>query len=46
MRMLMRVKLPHDKFNAAVKDGTAGERTKRSDQTLPEIHDGQRRTSD
>jgi len=29
MRMLMQVKFPHDKFNAAVKDGTAGEKMKR-----------------
>ena len=24
MKMLMHVKLPHDKFNACVKDGSAG----------------------
>ena len=29
MRMLMQVKFPHDKFNAAVKDGTVEERMKR-----------------
>lgn len=26
MRMILTVKMPHDKFNAAVKDGTAGKK--------------------
>jgi hypothetical protein len=26
MRMLLKVKIPHDKFNAAVKDGSAGKK--------------------
>ena len=48
MRMLMQVKFPHDKFNAAVKDGTAGEKMKRIlDDQKPEAvyfteFDGQR----
>ena len=29
MRMLLRVKLPHEPFNAAVKDGTAGAKMRR-----------------
>ncbi len=29
MRMLLHVKIPHDRFNAAVKDGTAGKKIQR-----------------
>jgi len=29
MRMLLKVKIPHDKFNAAVKDGSAGKKMQR-----------------
>jgi hypothetical protein len=29
MRMMLNVKLPHEKFNAAVKDGTAGAKLER-----------------
>lgn len=29
MRMLMQAKIPHHKFNAAVKDGTAGQKIQR-----------------
>jgi hypothetical protein len=29
MRMLMQVKIPHAKFNAAIKDGTVGQQIKR-----------------
>ncbi|UCE18575.1 MAG: panthothenate synthetase [Gemmatimonadota bacterium] len=29
MRMLLRIKIPHDKFNTAVEDGTVGEKMKR-----------------
>ena len=29
MRMLMHAKIPHDKFNAAVRDGTAGQKIQR-----------------
>src|SRR6202162_1229611 len=29
MRMLLHAKIPHDKFNAAVKDGTAGKKMRR-----------------
>ena len=29
MRMLIHVKIPHQEFNAAVKDGTAGQKVKR-----------------
>ncbi len=29
MRMLVQVKIPHDTFNAAVKDGTVGNKMKR-----------------
>jgi hypothetical protein len=37
MRMLMRVEIPHERFNAAVKDGTAGQKVKRIlDETRPE----------
>ena len=37
MRMLMHAKIPHDKFNAAVKDGTAGQKIRRIlDETKPE----------
>jgi len=37
MRMLMRVEIPHEKFNAAVKDGTVGQKIKRIlDETRPE----------
>jgi len=35
--MLMRVEIPHEKFNAAVKDGTVGQKIKRIlDETRPE----------
>ncbi|MEO6966514.1 MAG: panthothenate synthetase [Acidobacteriaceae bacterium] len=37
MRILMRVTLPHDTFNAAVKDGSAGQKIKRIlDEVKPE----------
>ena len=37
MKMLMHVKIPHDKFNAAIKDGSAGQKIKRIlDETKPE----------
>jgi hypothetical protein len=37
MRMLLNVKLPHDTFNAAVRDGTAGKKLKRIlDELKPE----------
>ena len=48
MRMLMHAKFPHDKFNAAVKDGTAGQKIRRIlDETKPEAvyfteYDGRR----
>jgi len=29
MRMLLKVKIPHDKFNAAVKDGSVGKKMQR-----------------
>ena len=29
MRMLLNVRIPHDKFNAAVKDGTVGQKMQR-----------------
>ena len=37
MRMLLNISLPHDPFNAAVKDGTAGQKLGRIiDETKPE----------
>jgi len=37
MRMLMQVRIPHDRFNAAVKDGTAGLKLSRIlEETKPE----------
>jgi len=37
MRMLLHVKFPHEPFNAAVKDGTAGKKTRRIlDELKPE----------
>ncbi len=37
MRMLLHVKFPHEEFNAAVKDGTAGQKVKRIlDEAKPE----------
>ena len=37
MRMLMQVKLPHREFNAAVKEGTAGQKLNRIlEETSPE----------
>ena len=48
MRMLVHVKIPHDEFNDAVRDGTAGDKIKRIlEDTNPEIayfteYDGQR----
>ena len=48
MRMLMHAKIPHTKFNAAVKDGTVGEKIQRIlAATKPEAiyfteYDGQR----
>ena len=37
MRMLVQVKIPHKEFNAAVKNGSAGEKLKRIlDDTKPE----------
>ena len=46
--MLMHTKIPHDKFNAAVKDGTAGQKIQRIlEETKPEAvyfteYDGRR----
>lgn len=48
MRMLLQVKIPHREFNAAVKDGTAGQKLNRIlEETKPEAvyfteHNGQR----
>ena len=48
MRLLMHTKWPHEKFNAAVRDGTAGAKVQRIlDETKPETvyftnYDGQR----
>ena len=48
MRMLLQVKIPHDRFNAAVRDGTAGSKLNRIlEDTKPEAvyfteRDGQR----
>lgn len=48
MRVLMNVRIPHETFNAAVKDGTAGPKLGRILETIkPEAvyfteHDGQR----
>ena len=48
MRMLVQVKIPHKEFNAAVKDGSVGEKVKRIlEETKPEAvyfteFDGQR----
>ena len=37
MRMLLHVKIPHEKFNAAVRDGSAGKKIKRIlEETKPE----------
>lgn len=37
MRMLLTIRLPHETFNAAVRDGTAGAKTKSIlDETKPE----------
>jgi hypothetical protein len=37
MRMLLHVKIPHDSFNAAVKDGSAGKKMRRIlDELKPE----------
>ncbi len=37
MRMLLHAKIPHEKFNAAVKDGSAGKKIKRIlEETKPE----------
>jgi hypothetical protein len=37
MRMLLNISFPHDRFNAAVKDGTAGQKLGRIiDETKPE----------
>lgn len=37
MRMLVHVKIPHEKFNAAVRDGSAGKKIKRIlEETKPE----------
>ena len=37
MHMLLHVKIPHEKFNAAVKDGTVGQKMQRIlDDTKPE----------
>lgn len=37
MRMLLHVKLPHEQFNAAVRDGTAGNKLNRIlEETKPE----------
>ena len=38
MRMLVHVKIPHEKFNAAVRDGSAGKKIKRIlEDTKPEV---------
>ena len=38
MRMLVHVKIPHEKFNAAVRDGSAGKKIKRIlEETKPEV---------
>ena len=48
MRMLVHVKIPHDEFNDAVRDGTAGDKIKEIlEDTKPEVvyfteYDGQR----
>jgi hypothetical protein len=48
MRMLLKVKFPHEKFNEAVRDGTAGQKIRRILESLkPEAvyfteHNGQR----
>ncbi len=48
MRMLLQVKIPHDRFNAAVRDGSAGPKLSRIlEETKPEAvyfteRDGQR----
>ncbi|MGH9870570.1 MAG: panthothenate synthetase [Candidatus Polarisedimenticolia bacterium] len=48
MRMLLQVRIPHDRFNAAVRDGTAGSKLNRIlEDTKPEAvyfteRDGQR----
>jgi hypothetical protein len=48
MKMLMQVKIPHREFNAAVRDGTAGQKLNRIlEETKPEAvyfteYDGQR----
>ena len=48
MRMLMQAKIPHAKFNAAVKDGTVGQKIQRIlEETKPEAvyfteYDGRR----
>ncbi len=48
MRMLLQVRIPHEEFNAAVKDGTAGLKLNRIlEETKPEAvyfteYDGQR----
>ena len=50
MRLLLHTKIPHEKFNAAVRDGTAGEKMQRIlAETKPEAvyftnYDGQRGT--
>jgi hypothetical protein len=37
MRMLLQVRIPHDRFNAAVRDGTAGSKLSRIlEETKPE----------
>ena len=48
MRMLMHVKIPHEEFNAAVRDGSAGQKINRIlEETKPEAvyfteYDGER----
>jgi hypothetical protein len=48
MRMLMHVKIPHEEFNAAVRDGSAGQKMNRIlEETKPEAvyfteYDGER----
>jgi len=48
MRMLLQVRIPHERFNAAVRDGTVGSKLKRIlEETKPEAvyfteRDGQR----
>jgi hypothetical protein len=38
MRMLLQVSIPHEPFNAAVRDGTAGQKLSRIvDETKPEV---------